>query len=342
MTHNIPFTPTVQLLEDYRSRGLVSWSDDPALGLRVWKYTRACTYQAAWDEVTMACRGLVTDASGRVVARPFGKFFNLGERPLWRPPALPFDVFDKVDGSLGIAFHWDGVWRMATAGSLLSDQARVGSRMLADAGTGGMDQSLTYLFEIVYPENVIVLRYPFEGLVLLGAVRTETGEDLHPDLVPWPGRRAERLAYSGDLLGLKALVPGGREGFVVRFADGRRVKVKGDEYVRLHSAIFGVTTIRVWEALRDGALGRYLEDLPDEVDAWVRAEAGALSARHREIEQECLRDFAEVSAASTDRAGFARLALQRPRPHVLFSMLGGRDHSKAIWDEIRPAHRKFS
>lgn len=336
------FTPTLELLEDYRSRGLLSRSSDPATGLMVWKYSRACTYNRSWDIVTTSCRGMVTDRDGRVVARPFGKFFNLGELPGWSPPALPFDVFDKVDGSLGIAFFWDNNWRVSTAGSLLSDQALVGSRMLDEADTEGMDKSLTYLFEIVYKDNVIVLRYPFEGLVLLGAVRTATGEDIHPDMVPWNGRRAERLAFSGDLAGLRAVIPDNREGFVVRFADGQRVKVKGDEYLRLHTAIYGVTTIRVWEALREGRLDQYLEPLPDEVDSWVRAEADMLTARYREIEDSCRRDFAEVSAVTTDRAQFAFMALKRQRPNVLFSMLSGRDHSCQIWDEIRPKHRKFA
>jgi RNA ligase len=342
MDYLTPFTPTLQLLEDYRSRGLLSRSSDPATGLIVWKYSRACTYNRSWDLVTINCRGLITDRDGRVVARPFGKFFNLGELPSWKPPALPFDVFDKVDGSLGIAFFWDNKWRLSTAGSLLSDQALVGNRMLADLDTEEMDKSLTYLFEIVYNDNVIVLRYPFEGLVLLGAVRTATGEDIHPDIVPWGGRRAERLAFSGDLNSLRDMVPDNREGFVVRFTDGQRVKVKGDEYLRLHSAIFGVTTIRVWEALKEGRLNQYLEPLPDEVDMWVRAEADMLIARYREIEDSCRRDFAEISAAATDRAKFALMALKRQRSHVLFSMFSGRDYSNQIWEDIRPKHRKFS
>src|SRR5262245_25456886 len=91
-----------------RYRALVTAQEHPAGGLVILNYTHECQSQRAWDEVTMACRGLVVDTrTWEVAAWPFVKFFNVEERPETRVEALPqesFLVFEKLDGSLGISF----------------------------------------------------------------------------------------------------------------------------------------------------------------------------------------------------------------------------------------------
>ena len=48
-----------------------------------------------WDEITLQCRGLVTDNEGNVVARPFKKFFNIEEGK--HTPTEEFEVFEKME-----------------------------------------------------------------------------------------------------------------------------------------------------------------------------------------------------------------------------------------------------
>ena len=60
------------------------------------------------------------------------KFFNLEERPETALPALPpgpFEVFEKVDGSLGILYHAGDGPALASRGSFTSDQALRGTRL---------------------------------------------------------------------------------------------------------------------------------------------------------------------------------------------------------------------
>ncbi|MGL1080507.1 RNA ligase, partial [Vibrio parahaemolyticus] len=81
-------------------------------------------YDSAWDPVTTAARGLILDLEDRrIVATPFPKFFNAGERgePI---PDLPFIATEKLDGSLIIIFHHRGRWRTATKGAFASAQAQ--------------------------------------------------------------------------------------------------------------------------------------------------------------------------------------------------------------------------
>lgn len=100
-------------------------------GLRLYCYSDSCVYDKGWNDITMLARGIILDPQEkRVVATPFPKFFNVGER-LDAIPDLAFETFEKLDGSLIILFHHKGEWRTATKGSLGSDQAKWAARWIA-------------------------------------------------------------------------------------------------------------------------------------------------------------------------------------------------------------------
>src|SRR5688572_22078349 len=56
------------------------------------------------DAVRRECRGLAFDLEGRLISRPFHKFFNLGERPETLPGVVdltqPHVILEKLDGSM--------------------------------------------------------------------------------------------------------------------------------------------------------------------------------------------------------------------------------------------------
>ena len=108
-------------------------------GLSLFCYSKSCVYERHWDEMTMLARGIILDpAEKRVVATPFPKFFNAGERAD-SIPDLPFEVFEKMDGSLIILFHHKGEWRCGTKGSLGFRPGEVGGqldRRLRPVGAG--------------------------------------------------------------------------------------------------------------------------------------------------------------------------------------------------------------
>jgi RNA ligase len=65
-----------------------------------------------------------------------------------------------MDGSLGILYKVDGKPYLATRGSFVSDQAVAGTAMLHERyGDYEFEDGFTYLFEIIYPENRIVIDY---------------------------------------------------------------------------------------------------------------------------------------------------------------------------------------
>jgi hypothetical protein len=69
------------------------------------------------------------------------------------------------------------------------------------------------------------------------------------------------------------------EGYVVRFENGLRVKVKLDDYVRLHKLMTGITPNRIWEMLASGQDVRAaIAELPDEMYDEVLAVTEAIEA----------------------------------------------------------------
>ena len=236
--------------------------------LRILNYTAKATYSRHWNEATVACRGLILDDADRVVARPFPKFFGPTEPDA---PAIPvgqeMEVTAKLDGSLGIAYaHPEGDVRLATRGSLASEQAREATRIWHEKYRHvAIPEGVTPLFEIIYPDNRVVLDYgEMRDLVLIALIDTETGADIDPADLAWPGPRAETVSFTdfGALLDHISSAGGSDcEGYVARFAadDARphiRFKLKFPAYVAAHRVVFGLTSTRVWEAAAVSAAAR--------------------------------------------------------------------------------------
>jgi len=198
------------------------------------------------------------------------------------------------------------------------------------------------LVEIVYPENRIVIDYAgMEDLILLGAVHVPSGRTLPPAQVPWPGPVVESFDYPSFGAALAAPARPNREGLVVHVAaTGERVKLKYEDYLRLHKIVTGLTSRTVWEALVAGqTVARLCEPLPDEFHAWTRGVASRLHDAVEEMLKQVEAVFQEIVAGLPDnysRKDFALVAARHELRGHLFARLDGRDLRPAIWQQIRP------
>ncbi len=336
----------LNILNDYKERGLLYSQIHPTLPLTIWNYTEKVQYESLWDEVTLSARGLVTDGSGRVVARPFSKFFNIEEGK--HTPTQEFEVFEKMDGSLGIVFVYHGQVVYATRGSFASDQAK----WMADWGSKYnfshiIVEGYTYLFEIIYPQNMIVVNYGGESrLVLLGVIKTDTGEETSWDDLSLVDGWDLVKRYDGisDYTTLKGIINNNQEGFVVRFSNGDRVKIKGEEYLRLHRIMTNLSTTSIWEVLSNGGdILSTLTDVPDEFYDKIHQYSKELMDKYTALENEYHFIF-KILSKSDDfefRPGFAELAKRHKYPAILFKMYDDKDYSGLIWKLIRPEFSKL-
>jgi hypothetical protein len=386
-------------LEKYYKDGLLHKQTHPTLDLTIWNYSPIVQYERLWDDITIQCRGLVTNTKGEIVARPFKKFFNYEEH---KPEDLPnenFEVYEKMDGSLGILFYYEeeltderryniwfnnnyetgmerffdpknlpdfdntyydptpktkGEWILATRGSFTSTQAIKGRELLEKYDYNRLAKDYTYLFEIIYPENRIVCNYDFEDLILLGMIHTKTGDEvnIHNDnnedirlknLIKNLNIKVVTLYKTWgegyDLL--KEEISNDKEGYVIRFKNGFRMKIKGEEYIRLHRILTNISNRDIWEYLKDNKpFDELLEKVPDEFNNWVKETARDLTVRFENIEKDYREIFENLNNRNLSRKDFALRAKQYRHSNILFNMLDGTNPKQTIWKLLYPTYSK--
>lgn len=307
--------------------------------LYIYNYSAKAQYDRLWNEWTLACRGLIMNTDYEVVARPFRKFFNWGEVENELIPQESFEIYEKMDGSLGILYWIDEIPYIATRGSFNSDQAKVATEMLHTKYAGAipkLDKTKTYLFEIIYPENRIVVNYgDTRALVLLGVIDTKTGSECPLEQI---GFEVVKL-YDGinDLYQIKKLEESNREGYVIKFCSGLRLKVKFAEYQRVHQIITRVSNINIWENLKDGlGLVDILDRVPDEFYEWVKWTEKQLFDNFRAIEATSESEF-KTFPSRKDTALYYQTCSY---PAVLFKMMDQKPYDHIIWKLIKPKFEK--
>ena len=314
--------------------------------LYIYNYTEKTQYENFWTPETLQCRGLICNHKNEIIARPFSKFFNLVDYK-GQLPNESFEIYEKLDGSLGILYFYDGKPFIATRGAFDSKQAYEAQEMLYtiyNEAISFLNKDCTYLFEIIYPSNRIVVNYgDMKCLVLLGVINTNTGEELslHEfDGLGFP--LAQKYNWCEKVDELYNLNESNKEGFVVRFANGFRAKVKLAEYVKLHSFISSVSKKKIWELLRDQIpFDNLLHRIPDECYNWVKNTINEINDEYKQIEEESKEALFDILNKVTDRNNRKELAsyiTTSKYPSVLFPMLDKKDYSKYIWKLIEPTY----
>jgi RNA ligase len=198
------------------------------------------------------CRGLIFDRDGNIMSRPFHKFFNVNERDETQSHAIdmsqPHVIMEKMDGSMIRPILVDGYLRLATKMGI-SDVAMQAEEWLATQDPqlkyrlmGSLMIGETPIFEWVSPFNQIVLAYEDADLVYLGTRDNRTGNYYFEEDTPFTKvhRYGSVEGNLGDYIA-RQRESEGREGDIIAFADGHRLKVKNDWYVRIHKTLDRIT-----------------------------------------------------------------------------------------------------
>lgn len=334
--------------------GHVATQRHPSLPLLIHNYTQRCQFDQGWDDTTLACRGLITDESGAIICRPFRKFFNVDEHERdgsILPPInwnQPFYVSEKLDGSLGILYHDEYGLSIATRGSFVSWQAQEATAIWRERYCAFEPiPGLTYLFEIIFPANRIVLDYgQTRDLFLLEIVANHSGLGAPRTLIESEAKRigcpvVQQISIS-DTDAIRSYETGDldREGIVVRFDDGMRVKIKLAEYKRLHRLITGINARKIWECLATG-MEIDLERVPDEFFQWVTATKLGLLEQYQSLYTRATArfEFMRGSRADAPRKEYALEFLkERDISGLCFALLDGKNIGPLVWKAIYPAH----
>jgi RNA ligase len=323
--------PNKSKLDEYAKLGLVRSQTHPTLPLSIYVYTEMTAFERLWNSVTSVCRGLVVDDKDRCIVRCLPKFFNEDE-----PHALcgidkndtPI-VFDKLDGSLiQVANDKEYGLIVTSKGSFASDQAKWAQQIISEKYTAeDFDQGKTYVFELIHPENRIVLDYGgLRDLFLLAVIDTEGGQEYDIFINRFEKFPKVKVIENQEEY-LKDLV----EGVVVK-TGSHRYKLKTGEYLRLHRIVTEFTPKRVWEALRDGASLEFT-NMPEEFQKWLDETIDDLQTQYNDIEIDALKEVKETESMSDKEVG---LATNLKYKGIIFMVRNGKNPEQTIWKMVKP------
>lgn len=189
------------------------------------------------------CRGIMFGPQGNIISRPLHKFFNLLEREETFVENLNLNdlshVEDKMDGSMVRPVIINGDIRWCTKMGItdgFSDRIEEFVNRdpnLVEIARNFLSIQCTPIFEWYGPQNRIVVGYQEEGMNLLACRHMISGVYVPGQLDGYSvGRQGS--PESMDEFVNETRKQKGIEGYIFVFNDGHRVKLKTEEYVRIH------------------------------------------------------------------------------------------------------------
>ena len=172
-----------ELLIVYLTRVLRSVSYLQNGNLLLMKYSKII-WEIGWSKLAKQCRGKVVDINTReIVSYPFNKFFNLDEveetkqdkvKELLEKDGVKISVTDKKDGSAIIVTNYKGDIVINTNGEFDNIQITLAKKLFEKKYSyfyNNIPEGYTFVFELIHPDNKIVIDYGKEEKLYLLAVR---------------------------------------------------------------------------------------------------------------------------------------------------------------------------
>lgn len=256
----------------------------PHIGIKMVRGAKPYFQYNHTDLIRRECRGIIFDTEGKIMSRPFHKFFNANEREETQIHIIdmtrPHMIMEKMDGSMIRPVRLNGMIRLATKMGV-TDIAVEAEKLLTEEQYEWLDQVMlscvTPIFEYIAPTNKIVIEYAEPKLVLLAMRNNISGNYYMPHKAPFEvvpmygsvdGGLAEYIARAREMQG--------REGDIIRFADGHMIKIKNDWYVRIHKT---KDLIRFDRNIADIIVNEQLDDTLPLLDATDLATVRAYEKR---------------------------------------------------------------
>jgi hypothetical protein len=366
--HITQYITNQELLKQYIADGVVNVRKHETLPLQIYCYGKRATYDDIWDEVTCKTRGLIVDDYGGIVARPFEKFFNVGHngRPETSLEALALEpheplIYEKLDGSMATLYTYDGQAAIASKGSFHSEHATWASEWYREHCYRFFEKNdlfikwpkgYTPVFEMICQEvQHHVVHYEKDGLILIGLINNESGEEMSHDVLRLYGDQNEIEVVKRHDISLYQALNENRpntEGYVaIWFRNGApalKVKIKHEDFLRLQRLRNNLTPKTVYRALAkiEGDIQDiydFLEGadtfLADQVIGWITNyklayEGFMIKAKYTMLEAlascDTRKEFAAVFTSEKHREVSA----------ICFKMLDLQDHRPAVWKLVYP------
>lgn len=239
-------------------------------------------WNTGFHDLAKACRGRIVDTNTMsTVSYPFDKFFNINETPETDEKLVKKHInnakyiyaTDKKDGSTISVSLYKGKPLITTNGSFENDQTKWALEMFNKQYSSflpNIKEGYTYIFELIHPENKIVVDYGDEKSLYLLSIRDLKSKQLlsldeihqvaDKHNIPYP--EVYDFTDLDTMIKLAHELKGAnREGWVIRVGtnEGEKMfKLKLDEYFEMHKAFGKITPTWVYKHLMNGDLDDYI------------------------------------------------------------------------------------
>lgn len=349
----------VAKLMEHISSGVVDMRKHEFLPLTIFCYGRKATYEDIWDDVTTKTRGLIvnTENDPVIIARPFEKFFNLNHRG--RPETElgellklqePF-ITEKLDGSLGTYWEYEGHKGIATKRSFHSEQAEWATdymhHLMTMNGDWAWPEGYTPVFEIIaqHIQHHVVHYSPEQDnrLVLIGLVNKESGFELQPGALQLYGTLNKvDVVESFPIRIFEALSQNrpNKEGYIATYDNGRlKVKIKHEEFLKLQKIAHHTTPKTIFQALKNGdeqvikdALEFGSPYLQGKVREWV--DLYKATYQHFLGRAQLLVEASLLPCTTRKETAAFFLGTDKLVAPVAFGMIDQKNYYESIWDLV--------
>lgn len=343
-----------QILSRYADVGWVTKKEHPDYPeLALFHYTPETEHNGYWDQYTMMARGIVIRDDGKVITRPFVKFFNAEQLKDTPWPPSDYEVQEKLDGSLVNISWYNDEPLITTKNSFTSPQVAAVRAFLDEPRPSFLSSQITYVCEWIAPENRIVVDYgDRRELVLLTAFSNLSGAER--PYAPWPWSRVERRREIEGLPGseLAQHIGENEEGYVLKFRSGERIKVKGEWFQAAHRARWGLTERAIWKCYKQRRwddLRAMREVLADDDEAREWFDAKEIELRNQ-IDAALNGAYRAIPAVPTPATRKEAIAVLRQASqdagvplHVLIALFDGDEElaTNMVVEDLKPGHSPF-
>jgi len=304
-------------------------------------------------EIVRECRGLIINKNLDPVCVPFYKFGNYGEPYADNIDWATAKAEEKIDGSLIKVWNYNNRWIISTNGTIFAHKANIGSDSETDekelaaapapynnfgelfeaaaAGAGldinALDPQNTYMFELVSPYNRVVVPYGAIELYHIGTRNNISLKELEIDI----GVKKPKVYPCDNLSGLIETASKLRyceEGYVVKDANYRRIKVKSPAYVAVSHLIAGMNEKKLLELLRANETEEFLTYFPE-----YRPNVEALQNKINNFAGYLDSVISEkiIQARYETRKEFAEMATKTKYPAFMFNYYDGKAKTPLDW-----------
>ena len=357
----------LSILAQRIKEGYITYNYHPGdKNLVIYNYTRKCQIDWVWDETICKCRGLICYKEF-VISRPFDKFFEFEfytESEIATRLNEEIEITEKLDGSLGISYYVnEDLYGIATTASFVSEQALHATALLKNKYKLSFLPTFkeyckageTFLFEIIYPENRIVVDYGKEDdIILLSIKRNVDGTELRNQQIKSLFGNTLKVVNAHDpikdLRYLKDQNKYNEEGYVFRFIkDNFRIKIKFERYISIHRTTSNLFLHRIWDILyQKKDINEYLNTLDDDIVIYVSREIDLMIKNYRITEILCMliyKEYLDTYGKCNINKGrhFYEWCLTKDIKYlpILQGLFHGRDYSESLLKLIKPKNRRI-